>query len=668
MAVLRDKEEEKGQGTSQALGQPVSGQMQPQEQAAPQQTQPSAPATIGGSSATQPSTSVKAMPKQQKAGTGTFSNLKSYLQAAQGGGQQKVAQAATQQVQRLGAGAQKGVQQAQESFGRQMQAGSLKGMETAAEEAKGIVGTARGTTYQAPEQIAAQNQERAGLEDGVKRVGINPPDFDFWKDKIRQPDGRITYKDGTPFTPGNLDKLSEMSEVATPALTTAPAQPQQYFTPEQQQRFADIINAQYQGPASLQQAGLYEQAAKKARAAQQTGELTQTAGGREQLLRDVFGRGRDYSRGASRLDALLLNASEQGVQQLQQQAQPALQSQQALQAAQNLSTNEAAQRAAAIEGIRSGARQQFTEARTEEEEAAQDYITNIQNNWDKLPEYFKNILTESATPTTSRVGDISRVGGSTKAWNAYYDKYLAPGTKGTTYNLSGEEAQILGLTPGQGLFGVSPDVIQAAPKALGEELITKNQLSRQLALQQLANLDKTSDLKKTLQYTDLEKAGTKNLLSSLDTTKLQAIQEENRRDMEEAVSRMGSVSLGANQKGYQPYAFSDILKAGGYTPLDTQGLVPEDRALDTLRNVAEGGAYVPAEQTPTVENYIQRIFEGPQYSSGFNTDQVTNWALRPLQREISKYGAFDTVQQVENEQTAARAQALRDLLAGIYKK
>ena len=84
----------------------------------------SGPATIGGSSATQTSAPVKAMPKQQKAGTGSFSNLKTYLQAAQGGGQQKVAQAATQQVQRLGSGAQKGVQQAQESFGRQMQAGS----------------------------------------------------------------------------------------------------------------------------------------------------------------------------------------------------------------------------------------------------------------------------------------------------------------------------------------------------------------------------------------------------------------------------------------------------------------------------------------------------------------------------------------------------------------
>ena len=153
----------------------------------------SAPATIGASQPSQPS---MPMPKQPKAGTGTFSNLKNYLQAAQGGGQQRVAQAATQQVQKLGAGAQKGTQQAQEAFGRRMEAGSLKGMETAAQEAKGIVGTARGTTYQAPQP---QTQAAALVEGQVPAI---------------------------------------------PTLTQAPTQPQQYFNPEQTQRFAEIINAQ----------------------------------------------------------------------------------------------------------------------------------------------------------------------------------------------------------------------------------------------------------------------------------------------------------------------------------------------------------------------------------------------------------------------------------------
>lgn len=489
MAVLRDKEEEKGQGTSQALGQQVPGQAQPQEQTQPQQPQTSSPATIGGSSATQTSAPVKAMPKQQKAGTGTFANLRTYLQAAQGGGQQRVAQAATQQVQRLGTGAQKGVQQAQEAFGRQMQAGSLQGMETAAEEAKNIIGTARQATYQAPQATPA----------------VTP------------------QAEGTPAQPQ----------------PQAPAQPQQYSTPEQQQRFAEIINAQYQGPASIQQAGLYEQAAKKARTAQQAAELTQTAGGREQLLRDVFGRGRDYSRGASRLDALLLNASEQGVQQLQQQAQPALQAQQALQAAQNLSANEAAQRAAAIQGIRSGARTAFTEARAAEEQAVDQRLSQVVENWNQLPDYFKQILRDKEKGALA---------------------------------LSEQEAGLLGVQAGEGLYNLTPEELIQTSAAEKERLITKNELSRQLALQQLAGTDLSRELQKDLLYTDLEKAGTQTAEDAINKQAIRELlnaQEKAFREQAAGQTLVGEGSKKHKSSGKRYYAqetanLKDLLEKAGY--------------------------------------------------------------------------------------------------------
>jgi hypothetical protein len=201
MATLKDEEEQKGQGTSQVLGQGMAQPAQPTGQA-PQQAQSSAPAMIG-SSATQTSAPVQNMPKQ-KAGTGSFANLKSYLQAAQGGGQQKIAQAATQQVQKLGTGAQRGLQQAQEAFGRRMEAGSLANMGTAQQEAADVISTARGTTYQAPQPATTTTQP-------------------------------TTEQTGTQAT-------EEASAQPTPP---QPAQPQQYFTPEQQQRFAEIINAQY---------------------------------------------------------------------------------------------------------------------------------------------------------------------------------------------------------------------------------------------------------------------------------------------------------------------------------------------------------------------------------------------------------------------------------------
>lgn len=574
MAILKDEEEQKGQGTSQVLGQGIGQPQQEALQPEQPQTTSSSPATIGGSSATQASAPVKAMPKQQKAGTGTFANLKSYLQAAQGGGQQKVAQAATQQVQRLGAGAQKGVQQAQKAFGTQMEAGSLKGMETAGQEAANIVGAARGVTYQAPQQPIS-----------------------------------MTTQEVIPKT-----------EAAVPSQPTQPQAPvqQQYFTPEQQQRFAEIINAQYQGPQSIQQAGLYEPAAQKARTAQQAGELTQTALGREQLLRDVFGRGRDYSRGASRLDALLLNASEQGVKQLQEQAQPALQSQQALQAAQNLSANEAARRAAAIEQIRSGAREQFTTARTAEEKATEQRIDDLIKNpardesgnliqkidatgkpmvdaagkpvymteWERLPEYFRESLRNKETankqiqqemrdqlqskykneaneyikistelsnaesklnsirerlkrdsryPSSLQLSNKSKskleneqkilqkkvktlqASASDPKFKDYLsEKSVVDNLDMKQWVLSPEEALSLGVASGEGLYNIRPEDIKTATAERGR-LITQDEFARQQALAQLAGLDVTNALKKDLLYTDASKAGTQDIQRSLDT-------------------------------------------------------------------------------------------------------------------------------------------------------
>ena len=577
----------------------------------------SGPVNIGGSSATQTSAPVKAMPKQQKAGTGTFANLKSYLQAAQGGGQQRVAQAAAGQIQRLGAGAQKATQQAQKTFGTQMGAGSgavFQGAEPGkyltAEEASGqakadvsdIVGRARATTYQAPQQ--AQVQTQSATQEGTE------------------------------------------APVQAPA---TPAQPQQYFTPEQTQRFADIINAQYQGPQSLQQAGLYDPAAQKARTAQQAGQLTQTALGREQLLRDVFGRGRDYTRGASKLDSILLNTSSKAIEELQKRAEPALQSQQALQAAQNLSANEAAQRASAIEQIRSGARTEFTEARTAEEQAAQDYIQSVQENWNKLPEYFQNVMKQSKTTSTA-TGD------------KLFDYFISPTNRGNIYNLSEEEAQILGLTPGQGLFGITPESIQAAPKATGAELITKNQLAKQLALAQLAELDKLKTLQKNLLYSDLEKAGTKDILSSLDTQKIKAIQEENRRNLEKDPNLLKTSSIGTTS-GYKPFDFYDVLKSAGYTPMDLEGVAAEGQAQNLLRDIAEGKEYVEgsSEKIPTyLENVWKNYF-------GKTAQNQLGWRTQDLQKILSKYGGLDTSQIVENEQTKVRSEALRKLLGNIYK-
>jgi len=549
MAILKDEEEQKGQGTSQFLGQAQQPVQAQQEE--PQQPMQSS-ATIG-SSPSQPST-IKTMPKQQKAGTGTFANLKSYLQAAQGGGQQRVAQAATQQVQRLGTGAQKGIQQAQETFGKRMEAGSLANIGTAQQEASDIIKAARGVTYQAPVQQQATVQAQSAE------------------------------------APATIEQ---------PATTPQPVQPQQYFTPEQQQRFAEIINARYQGPESLQQAGLYEQAAKKARTAQEAAQLTQTAGGREQLLRDVFGRNRDYSRGASKLDTILLNASNEGIRQLQEQAKPGLTSQQALQEAQNLTANLAGQRAEAIEKVRTGAKELFTKERTAEEQATQDRLKKITTEpaiqrdpsgnpildesgnpkyvqkidtagkpvvdsegkpvyateWELLSQQFlknlagnkdlnKTILNEfnKYNETIQNQQNIvnklrkqfenekhikkreqiyltlAREEGKLKPLLKQRQDYL--NKMSGQFILSPEESEFLNLEQGKALFNVDPEAIRSSQYDYSK-LISKDELSKQLALQKLSELDTSRELRRDLPImTDLEKAGTQDLSKSLDIENL----------------------------------------------------------------------------------------------------------------------------------------------------
>lgn len=603
-----------------------------------------APATIGGGAAASPS--VTAMPKQQKAGTGTFANLKSYLQAAQGGG--RVAQAATQRVQNVGASAQKGLQQATDAFGNRLGAGS--GVLFQGDQAN---------QYLTPEQAAEQAKTRTA-------------------DIIRTA-REVTYQAPQP-TPEVQPQVATQGATQTPPAAEAPvpAQTQQYFTPEQTQSFADIINARYEGPASLQQAGLYESAAQKARVAQEAATKTQTAGGREALLRDIFSRGRDYSRGASKLDALLLNTSQQGVQQLQQQAQPALQAQQLLQEAGNVSANQAAQRAAVIQGIATGARGEFTEARTAEELIAEEGIDFVQQNWNKLPDYLKTSLMQAAsTPQTSRVGDIALAPRTRSGrdmsdeerqarGNELYDYFLGGqqtvemGARKAqkrdrpfqTYNLSPEESALLGTASGSPMFFDASD-ISAAPVAAREELITKNQLARQLALQQLSQLDKSKGLQKALAYSDLEKAGSKDILSSLDLERVQRTSQERQKQFEQELARQS----GSN--------YLERLGNVGYQRSDMGGLLPEGYGRGILEQIAKDE--LPSRDTGLQSDYVQKLYEESVKNPARYLRDQEKKSLYNLQDILKKYKGT-TSQVVDNEATRARTEGLRKLLGEISNK
>lgn len=701
MAIVRDEEEQKGQGTSQALAQGVTpGQPQPQqEQQQPAQT--SGPVMLGSSAAAKPSAPVKAMPKQQKAGTGTFANLKSYLQAAQGGGQQRVAQAAAQKIESAATGAQRNIQQAQDTFRQRMNAASLANMETAGKEAADIIGAARGVTYQAPQPAPTETVgrtvpdiTRTNPNDEYLKSVLGDKYTDFQKDmqglasRVESADmvynpitgsfgsstgaGRersIYEKYGidvtklpsyTPFDQykapegGILRKGEVVPEPTTPAVAPAPTQSQQYFTPEQQQRFAEIINAQYQGPQSLQEAGLYEQAARKAKAAETAVNLSRTAAGREQLLKDIFSRGRDYSRGASKLDALLLNASQQGVGQVQQAAEKAGDVRQVLQQAQNLSANEATNRAKAIQDIASGARTAFTEGRTAEEQATNERIKAIQDNWNKLPDYLKDVLKSGR-------------------------------------QLSQQEADLLGITAGTGIYNLTPEDVVKTNAAEAARLISKNELSRQLALSQLAGLDKSKQLQKDLLYTDLEKAGTQTAADVINKQAIKDLLTKEEETFREKAAQQNVVGYGRKKnKTSGKYYYADetanlkeLLSKAGYdfnAPLnqqvrdvDVSGNVSFDKDPNAIfeANVSGTGVLQGIGNilgSPTgyqLGNAIAGLFGGGT-SSKASKAKAAQLARRDLERKVEKAlqdaGFYNRAAIGETEETKARQSALARIL------
>jgi hypothetical protein len=215
--------------------------------------------------------------------------------------------------------------------------------------------------------------------------------------------------------------ITQTVEPVTPVAPTAPveqAQPQ-YLDDAQQRRFADIINAKYAGPESLRQSGLLQPAAEKVTTAARQIKNAETAGGREELLRSMYGKNRDYTQGQSKLDALLLNTSGQGVSQLQEAAKAGGNLQQTLQQAEAGSQNLAQNRAQEISGIREKARETFGAGRTEEEVATEKRMTDLietpvldeagnpvlkqdgtpMTEWDRLPEHFRNSLANKAAGT-----------------------------------------------------------------------------------------------------------------------------------------------------------------------------------------------------------------------------------------------------------------------------
>jgi hypothetical protein len=634
MAYLQQSEEDKdkAQGLNETLV--------PQPGAAPAQTPESTAPAAPSQAQTSAATPVQgAQQPNAKAGSGTFTNLKNYLSANQGN---RVASAATQKVSNLATGAQKGIAQASTGFGQKVDQGTLANRQQAVQDVEKTTAAARGV-----EAIAAQPQA----------------------------------VEGAP----------------APTAPVESAQPQ-YLDDTQQKRFADIINAKYSGPESLRQSGLLQPAAEKVTTAARQIKNADTAGGREELLRSMYGKNRDYTQGQSKLDSLLLNTSQQGVSQLQEAAKAGGNLQQNLQQAEAGSQNLAQNRAQEIAGIREQARGTFQSGRTAEEtatEARMDALIKTpvvdeagnpvlkqdgtpMTEWDKLPEHFRASLANKAqgaktvkserlaelnkqyAPQVKAVQDVTNQAAATDkkikelqkkvislnmgtiaAGEGYsspgqetikardeatkqlhslqqqsaaqknqasamqqtpefkqyqQEKAAAEGMNMNQWALSPEEAAVLGISSGEGLYNIGQGDIRTVA-ADREKLITQNEFARQQALSQLAGLDQSKALQKELLYKDQAKAGTQDLTKSLDTEAFRTLLNEAQQGFKESAEGANLTGTGkkkvsrGNWSGKRTKTYSaaesgnvaDMLKQAGYdvgaTGEGTKSLLSDKDAL-----------------------------------------------------------------------------------------
>ena len=267
-----------------------------------------------------------------------------------------------------------------------------------------------------------------------------------------------------------------------------------------QKRFADVINARYAGPQSLRDTGAYDQALNRVNKASDLATMAKTAGGREDLLAQLYGRpGSEYTRGMSRLDAALLNSNQDAMKGIQQQGKDLAGTRDALNRA-NVDTQLAAKnRGSEIAGIRQQARDEFSKQQQAEEALTEGRLDEAIKGGNEFAQYFKDLL---------------------------------QGKTGTT-NLNPYEAALLGVSSGEGLYNMGADAVKTQ-QLMRDQMISKDEFARQDALAKLAGLDLDKTLKATSKYTDAAKAGTQKATDALDVAgtrqALNAAEEQFRKD------------------------------------------------------------------------------------------------------------------------------------------
>lgn len=270
------------------------------------------------------------------------------------------------------------------------------------------------------------------------------------------------------------------------------AQSQQTATGINEDRFSDIINANYTGPKNLTETGnLYQNSLEAANEAGRVSQMSQSIEGREQLLRDKFTQGgRQYTQGASQLDNLLLGQQTSQIAQMQDLGRQIGSTEDIMSRFTSGATDIANQTAGQVQATKDQARAEFQRVAQERQGQVDSRVGDVVENWDKLPAHFRAALSNPDG----------------------------------TVNLSSIEAGVLGVDSGEGLYNLTGedlfgDGITDKVQADRSRLATINEQQNLARLQALSNLahggDKLYDINQS-DYSDADLAGTQTAFDALD--------------------------------------------------------------------------------------------------------------------------------------------------------
>ena len=364
-------------------------------------------------------------------------------------------------------------------------------------------------------------------------------------------------------------------------------------------QFQDIINAKYSGPRNLTETGnIYQQSLEQANKAGRVGELAQSAQGREQLLREqnTLG-GRQYTRGASQLDNLLLGRQTDQLAQMEAAGRDIGSSRDLMSQLTGQASTVAGQTAEGVAATKNLARQEFASIANERQGQIDSRVGDVIENWDKLPAHFREALSRPDGTV-----DISKVEAAT----------LGVQSGEGLYQLSGED-----------LFGTAEDPAVVAERA---RLISQGEQGNLSRLQALSNLAQTDEkLYDIGDYFNQDIAGTQSAFDALNLegvrSKLSGAEQGFRQDAGvdqvgrgsdyERYKRGWGQSRGkAHASATQTGNLKDILSAQGYDfGSDIQG---EDSSnVDVLKALSEMSKSTQQEEIDQEESAVDFIGEDP---------------------------------------------------------